>query len=169
MITMTLKWHHRNIYNKSTVLKKIGGCPTWFLAHLIMTTPILHCQIRLILLLNIKCFIIHSSRQWKCHWCKSYCLWALCYRCFEFGPITWGYPNREGKKKKKGKRMGNGLGWVFQDNWVAKFPWVEIILGYDGKVHMVRCQVWTWIKGREKFFVPKFDNMLKNKNVGKKT
>jgi hypothetical protein len=45
---------------------------------------------------------------------------------------------------------------------------MEIILGFDGKVHMVRCQMWTWIKGREKFFVPKFDNMLRNKNVGKK-
>jgi hypothetical protein len=63
--------------------------------------------------------------------------------------------------------MGSGLGWVLQNNWVARLAWVKIILGSDGKVHIVRCQVWTWVKGKMKFFVPKFDNMLKNTNAKK--
>jgi len=44
---------------------------------------------------------------------------------------------------------------------------VKIVLGSDGKVHTIRCQVWTWVKGKMKFFVPKFDNMLKNTNAKK--
>ncbi len=38
MITMALKWHHENIFNKITILKKIWQSFEFFV-HLIMTTP----------------------------------------------------------------------------------------------------------------------------------
>ncbi len=128
----------------------------------------LHCRIRFILLLSIECFIVHSSRQWQCHRCKAIACEHYAIGVLNLNPSLEVIPV-EKEKKKKCKRMGSGLGWVFQDNWVAKLPWMEIIFGFDGKVHMVRCQVWTWIKGRNKFFVPKFDNVLRNINAKKKT
>jgi len=39
MIKMTLKWHHKNISNKITILTKLCGHPTCFLACLIMIVP----------------------------------------------------------------------------------------------------------------------------------
>jgi hypothetical protein len=34
------------------------------------------------------------------------------------------------------------------------------MLGCDGKLNMVRCKVYNEVDGREKIFVPKFDNCL---------
>jgi hypothetical protein len=34
---MALKWHHVNIYNK---VSSFDSCSTWFLAHLIVITPL---------------------------------------------------------------------------------------------------------------------------------
>jgi hypothetical protein len=44
MITMGLKWHHENIFNKIQFSKNFGGRLTWFLARLIVTAPILSFQ-----------------------------------------------------------------------------------------------------------------------------
>lgn len=43
--------------------------------------------------------------------------------------------------------------------WVAKFPWVEIVIR---KLNMVRCKIYNEIDGREKLLVPKFDNLQKH-------
>ncbi len=41
IITMTLKWDHKNISNKIIILfKNFCNCLTWFLVHLIVTAPI---------------------------------------------------------------------------------------------------------------------------------
>jgi hypothetical protein len=40
MITMALKWHHKNISNKIIVLKKYWRLFTWFLVCLIVTAPL---------------------------------------------------------------------------------------------------------------------------------
>jgi hypothetical protein len=51
---------------------------------------------------------------------------------------------------------------VYQDIWAAKLPWVESVVGDDGKVHQVRCLVCTKIEGRNKLFVPKLDTLWKH-------
>jgi hypothetical protein len=40
MITMALKCHHKNIFNKIIVLKKHWRSFTWFLIRLIVTAPL---------------------------------------------------------------------------------------------------------------------------------
>ncbi len=39
---------------------------------------------------------------------------------------------------------------MFQDVWNAKLPWAELMVDAHGKVHQVRCKVYTKIKGKEK-------------------
>jgi hypothetical protein len=28
---------------------------------------------------------------------------------------------------------------VFQNNWVVKLPWLEVVLGFNVKIHFIRC------------------------------
>jgi hypothetical protein len=35
----------------------------------------------------------------------------------------------------------------FQDSWATKLPWVESIVGVDGKVTQVKCKVYIIIEG----------------------
>jgi hypothetical protein len=51
------------------------------------------------------------------------------------------------------------LGIEFQEVWVAKFPWVEIVIR---KLNVVHCKIYSEIDGREKLLVPKFDNLQKH-------
>jgi hypothetical protein len=37
---------------------------------------------------------------------------------------------------------------VFQDNRAVKLPWLEVVLGFNGKMHFIMCQMCTHIKGR---------------------
>jgi hypothetical protein len=37
---------------------------------------------------------------------------------------------------------------VFQDNWAVKLPWLEVVLGFNGKMHFIKCRMCTHIKGR---------------------
>jgi hypothetical protein len=46
--------------------------------------------------------------------------------------------------------------------WVAELPWVEAVVGCDGKLTMVRCKVYGKIEGHEKILVPKFDSLQKH-------
>jgi hypothetical protein len=41
----------------------------------------------------------------------------------------------------KGEKMGNKQ--KISRNWVTKLPWEKIVLGFDGKMDMVRCQFCT--------------------------
>lgn len=43
-----------------------------------------------------------------------------------------------------------------------KLPWVDSILGLDGKVYQIKCNVSSKIKVKEKLFTPKLDNRWKH-------
>jgi len=49
------------------------------------------------------------------------------------------------EKKKEGILEINQ---VFQDNWLVKLPWLEVVLGFKRKMHFIRCQMCAHIKGR---------------------
>jgi hypothetical protein len=49
------------------------------------------------------------------------------------------------EKKNKGILEINQ---VFQNNWVVKLPWLEVVLGFNGKMHFIRYQMCTHIKGQ---------------------
>ncbi len=54
------------------------------------------------------------------------------------------------------------MNYCFQDSWATKLPWVESIVGVDGKVTHVKCKVYIIIEGRNKLFVPKLDLLWKH-------
>jgi hypothetical protein len=37
----------------------------------------------------------------------------------------------------------------FQDRWVAFLPWVEVVVGGDGRVSQVCCKVYSHVEGQE--------------------
>ncbi len=43
-----------------------------------------------------------------------------------------------------------------------KLPWVDSILGLDGKVYKIKCNVYSKIKVKEKLFTPKLNNRWKH-------
>ncbi len=43
-----------------------------------------------------------------------------------------------------------------------KLPWVEFVMGYNGKVAQVWCKVCTQIKGKEKLLIPKLNYVWKH-------
>jgi hypothetical protein len=53
---------------------------------------------------------------------------------------------------------------MFQDIWIAKLPWAKVMMGPNGKLSMVKCKVWNFVKKRNKLFVLKFDGL--HKHVG---
>jgi hypothetical protein len=50
----------------------------------------------------------------------------------------------------------------FQDTWAAKLPWVEYVVGADGKVHQVQCKVCNKIKECDKLLMLKLDSLWKH-------
>jgi len=50
----------------------------------------------------------------------------------------------------------------FQDSWAAKLPWIESLMGVDGKVTHVKCKVCNIIEGWDKIFVLKLDLLWKH-------
>jgi hypothetical protein len=50
---------------------------------------------------------------------------------------------------------------MFQDIWATKLPWVEAMMGFNGKLSMVKCKVCNFVEIRNKLFVPKFDGLHK--------
>ncbi len=46
---------------------------------------------------------------------------------------------------------------MFQDIWVVKLPWVEAVMGLNGKLSMVKCKVCNFVEMKDKSLVPKFD------------
>jgi hypothetical protein len=61
--------------------------------------------------------------------------------------------------QKKCKKKEWELNWVFQEVWITKLPWVEAMVGCDGKLTMVHYKICSELDGREKLLVIKFDNL----------
>jgi hypothetical protein len=55
----------------------------------------------------------------------------------EFGLKIWNYHGKEIKEEVKGEKMGNKQ--KNSKNWATKLLWAKIVLGFDGKMDMVRC------------------------------
>ncbi len=62
------------------------------------------------------------------------------------------------KKIKKAYEMN----MHFQDFWVIKLPWAKSILGSNGKVVQVWCEVCSLIDGKDKLLVVKLDSLWKH-------
>jgi hypothetical protein len=50
----------------------------------------------------------------------------------------------------------------FEDVWIAKLPWAEVMLRTNRKVNMIKCCVCLQIANRNKFLVSKFDSLQKH-------
>jgi hypothetical protein len=44
-------------------------------------------------------------------------------------------------KPKKAKKVEWEFNRMFQNIWVANLPWVEVVMGLNGKLSMVKCKV----------------------------
>jgi len=53
---------------------------------------------------------------------------------------------------------------IFQMSLVAKFPWVESVLGEDFQVLLVKSMICSIVEGKDKFLSPKLD--ILHKHVG---
>jgi hypothetical protein len=62
------------------------------------------------------------------------------------------------KKRKKAYEMN----MHFQDTWVVKLPWAKSILGSNGKVVQIQCNVCSLIDGENKLMVAKLDSLWKH-------
>jgi hypothetical protein len=71
------------------------------------------------------------------------------------GTPTFGEPTNKREKKVAIKR-------VFKEEWVAQFPWVELIVDLTSKIHMVCCKICSLVEGNEKLINPKFDGLQKH-------
>ncbi len=54
---------------------------------------------------------------------------------------------------------------MFQEHWVVRFSWLELICGEDEKMNMVKCKVCYVVDGKENFLVPKLDSLVKHFEV----
>ncbi len=62
------------------------------------------------------------------------------------------------KKKKK----AYGMNRHFQDTWVIKLLWAKSVMGSNDKVVKVWCKVCSFIDGKDKLLVAKFDFLWKH-------
>jgi hypothetical protein len=46
----------------------------------------------------------------------------------------------------------------FQVSWVVKLLWVELQMGVNGCVHLVKCQICSKVEHKNKLLVPKWDS-----------
>jgi hypothetical protein len=51
--------------------------------------------------------------------------------------------------EKKKEVREQQINWVFQDVWVAKLSWADVVIGFNEKVIIVRHWVCKYIKGRK--------------------
>jgi hypothetical protein len=58
---------------------------------------------------------------------------------------------------------------VFQDVWVIKLPWVEVVIDFERKMTQVRCRIPNEVGKKEKTLVPKFDGSQKHASRCKTT
>jgi hypothetical protein len=60
------------------------------------------------------------------------------------------------------------MNYCFQDAWTIKLPWLESLVGVDGKVHKVKCKVCNKIEIRcNKLLISKLNFLARY--VGQKT
>jgi hypothetical protein len=56
--------------------------------------------------------------------------------------------------------------WKFQIEWVAKLPWVEVLVAKGGFIHIaMRCKVYSLIQSMEKIVGCKWDTLTKIRGV----
>ncbi len=58
------------------------------------------------------------------------------------------------KNNKKWKKVYE-MNYHFQDAWVAKLPWAKLVVVVDGRVHKVKCKVYSKIEKCDKLLVSK--------------
>jgi hypothetical protein len=46
--------------------------------------------------------------------------------------------------------------------WNEKFPWIKLVVDAHGKAYQVKCNVYTKIKGKEKFLALELSNHWKH-------
>jgi hypothetical protein len=70
-------------------------------------------------------------------------------------------------KPKKDKKVEWKLNKMFQDIWVTKLPWVEAMMGFNGKLSMVKCKVCSFVEIRSCLFrsLMAYRNMLSNERL----
>jgi hypothetical protein len=59
------------------------------------------------------------------------------------------------------RRREYDLNRHFYDHWVAKMPWVEVVIEASRQVIQVRCKICLEVERREKLLVPKIDSLYK--------
>jgi hypothetical protein len=64
-------------------------------------------------------------------------------------PVVASPSHELAKKQKKGYELNRH----FQDSWAAKLPWVEVVVGVDGKITQVCCKICFDVEMREKLLV----------------
>lgn len=62
----------------------------------------------------------------------------------------------------KKRRQLYELNRHFQENWVAKLPWAEVVLVADGSMTMVKCTICSSVDSRDKLLVAKLDSLWKH-------
>jgi uncharacterized protein Veg len=50
----------------------------------------------------------------------------------------------------------------FQDSWATKLPWIEMNIGSDRLLHVVKCDIFLVINGCEKILASKLDTLTKH-------
>jgi hypothetical protein len=80
-----------------------------------------------------------------------------CYVFESFNPTTHEPP------AKKPKRSYDKF-QIIQDSWVAKFPWVELVLGEDFQVSLVKSMICLVVEEKDKSLLSNLDTL--HKHVG---
>ncbi len=50
----------------------------------------------------------------------------------------------------------------FQDSWATKLPWIEMNIGSDRLIHVVKCNIFLVIDGCDKILASKSDTLTKH-------
>ncbi len=50
----------------------------------------------------------------------------------------------------------------FQDTWATKLPWIEMNIGSDRSIHVVKCNIFLMIDGCDKILASKLDTLTKH-------
>jgi hypothetical protein len=52
----------------------------------------------------------------------------------------------------------------FQEKWATQLPWVELFVGEDETLLIIKCRVCIEVEGKNKIFVVKWDSFCKHAN-----
>ena len=70
---------------------------------------------------------------------------------------------------KKKPKKNYDLTQKFQLEWACKLPWAEGILTNNGRLHMVKCTVWSTMEKSDRLMQPKWDTLKKHEGRRKAT